>query len=500
MKRNYCFSFLCFLLIVFLSCSNDDENKFPVPTIPGIDIPEGEVQLVFRATAESNVITFKVEANVSGIMVNWGDNTELYQISSGEISYEYPAEEKSYIITIQAPQLTNIDLTHENAYNVTGLYAGECPEFMNLSFNKENLFEAFDLRACPQFGNLTMQINTNNFDLSGLSKAKKMFLYIAANTEIRLDEYSGLERLDLYYDLVNPITYQTLRIENSPHLTDLEIDAFISSGYVRPPYTIYLENLLLKAPKLTTAKLNNLHINGNIDLSKAGEDAVDIVLYSCDTPQKLMLSPATRRLNIHNGWIPAVDFHIEELDLSVCKGLEYITLEVLSGLKTIKFGDQTNLKSFWVRECPLVKSLEFKSFPSFERLFCFGNDQLESITLSDLSNLNRISLNKNTLLTELKGVNIPNLSAVDIRDGQFDENTILSLLNALPDELSPTGQKRILEAQGNPGYTENVRTFVTNRENWELKEYNFPNPLSKETMTSSGAMETDKVIYLKGER
>lgn len=506
MKRVYVFLCLALSFVLSVSCSSDDDesDKFVVPVTPGIDLQEDEVQLVYHATPDSYYeIAFSVESQSDEIMINWGDDDRMHILSEGKAVHVYPAEERSYIITIMSEGISKIDITDSRAMNITAFYAGNCPNLMNLSYNKNNRFEAFDLTMCPHFNAISMQVNNSGFDLSGLKKAKWLWLSLTADQHVDLKGFDVLEKAYIYLDVNTYWGNNTVRITESPELRSLSINMFTPSGYAYPPYTIYLEDLEIKAPRLNDIRLENLYIPLDIDLREAGKDSVQVVMYSCNTPEKLLFSPATYSLSIHNGWSPATIWQVEELDLSGCERLTYLFLDVLSHLKTIRLGNATNLRRFWLQKCPQMERLDFASLPSLCIIECFTNERLKEITLKDLPELHTMDFTNNSVLSELTGEELPMLSRIDISNNQFSENTIISLINALPDEPAFGGQNRTLDIEGNPGDTEEVHNFIENKQYWEFKSYHTQNASPRaagKTDIPATSTDTGNIIHLNAKR
>lgn len=495
---NAFYLFLLLFSVLCVSCSDSDDEKFVIPVTPGVNLQDHEVQLVFHATAEECEVSFTVESKSSEIAINWGESSKLYSVTSGEVSYVYPPEEKTYVITVISSGLSKVDMTHEKSKNIIGLYAGECPEFMDLSFSRENKLEAFDLRKCPQFNSILMQVNTENFDLNGFSNAEELYLYMSANAEIDLKGYDDLQELSVYLDKGYSNSYKAIRVTDSPELRKLKIEKYFSSGVQHSPYTVFLEDLIIEAPQLNLLQLSYLHLGKGLNLQKAGSDWVDVVLYGCDSYEKLVLSPATRQLDINNMWKPVVDFHIEELDLSACRRLEWLKLDHLSSLKKIVWGDPSPMQWFWMQQCPFISEIDFTSYSFLEKINCFGNERLERVKLAELPQLAHLCLMNNEVLTGLTAEQLPVLSDVDIRSNKLDEQAIATFVKALPDALSPEGKLRSIKLEGNPGDTEYVHSIVGGKQNWQLVEYGTEGGTRSGEAFSSEQKNLGDVIHLKG--
>jgi len=500
MTRISLFLSILFSTVVFLSCSSDDkEDLFPLPSVPGIGLETGQVQLVYQATPENHEIVFEVAAKGFDLVINWGDTGEKHLVSGGEISYVYPAEEKTYIITMISTYLSGIDLTHEKARNIIGFYAGECPSFMDFSFNKDNLFEALDLTKCPQFHSFRMQVNTPNFDLSGLKNATSLRLYLAADIETDLKDFTALEKLTIYPDMDQRIRYKPIRIENSPNLTTFEMNSFSASGYSYAPYTTFLDGLSIKSQNLNRLDLSNQIFDIDLDLREVGKDSVVVLLNNCNFTKKLLMSPATHTLAIHNGWTPEVDNNIEELDLTDCDRLAYTQIEFLSHLKKIHLGDASNLKRFWLQRCPQITDLQFETYPELEEIDLFGNVNLKEVSMKDLPQLKRIAFTRNSILTGLSGTNIPEIARIEMIENALDEATLLSFFEPLPDTPSYEGVKRVIQLDRNPGYTEKVKALIESRENWEIVNYSNLPVESKTAESKNKFLQGEpNIIRLKG--
>lgn len=471
MKTRQIYFLIFSLFILISSCSKDDDNDnnpgFVVPTIPGVGIEENSVQLVFKASAEESTVTLGVESKTGDVFINWGDNESLDTYLSGEVTYTYPAEEKEYIISIMSSRISAINLLSEQSLHITGFFAGDCPELMSIQFNKINEFENFDVTKCSQFSQLQMYIHNDNFDLSGLSNATALGLFVCSNMDIHLKDYPNLS--SLYISLERQYAKpKNIQVEKCPQLTDTRINSYNTYSSSPSNRICWVKNLILDIPLLKDLKLEDLTITEDLDLRKTGDNFETLILNSFNYQKGIYFNSSMRNFLINNMWKPRVDFEKKEIDLSQCKQLEAVQIDGLSSLEHIRLGNKETLGKYWLQLCPNVKEFEFSSYPALENLSCFNNVGVKSIKMKDLPELGYIAFSQNQNLTELDAENVSGIYNVELGNNQLDENMIKQFFSLLTDAPMPDGKNRRIMIYGNPGDTENMRSIIRNTDHWDL--------------------------------
>lgn len=491
--------YLSLLLVatVLLSCS-DDKDNFSVPEIPGEGIQANEFQMVFCPTAENNEITFSLKSAGTKTYINWGDDTKLHEYEpSGEISHIYPPEEGKYIITVKNTRLTALDFTHKNALNITAIYLGNCPELMNYSYNKVNKLSAFDLRQCPQFRSIWVQVHTTDFDWAGVQNAEYLNIELRKNTNvIDLTNLPNLTQCDIYLDRQEGNMLSTLKLIDVPQLEFLNIIGSSNYPGYYPPQS-YINNMVLDAPALEAMMIYYIHISEDTDFSNLnGMKKLDMRGFSSDGNFKP--APNLNQLSITNIFEPQIYWNLKSLDLSGLKRLQYLTVEMQQALTHINFGTAESLESLWMQRCNSITKLEFESLPQLSRIQCFGNTKLANVNVSNLPELSILNIEGSPELLNLQVKNTPKIWSVDIANNNFTDKQIKSLFSSFPKEHPDEEVARRYRITGNPGDIPETHEYIVNSGQWEINtSYGPVNPNTDAVSRSTDSGIDSDIIHLK---
>lgn len=465
MKKMILPSILLFVFMAY-SCS-DDKERFLIPEIPGEGIQGNEFQMVFCPTAENYEITFSLKSAGTKTYINWGDDTKLHEYEpSGEISHTYPPEEGKYIITVKNTRLTALDFTHENALNITAIYLGDCPELMNYSYNKINKLSAFDLRQCPQFRSIWVQVHTTDFDWAGVQNAEYLNIELRKNTNvIDLTNLPNLTRCDIYLDRQEGNMLSTLKLVDVPQLQHLNLmgSSYYPSYY--PPQS-YINNIVLDAPALEEMSIDYIHISEDVDFSNLGS-LRKLIMYGFSSDGDFKITPNLEQLSISNHWGSQIYWNLKSLDLSGLKRLRYLTVEMQQALTHINFGTAESLESLWMQRCNSITKLEFEGLPQLSRIQCFGNTKLASVNASNLPELSILDIEGSPELLNLQVKNTPKIWDVDIANNNFTDKQIKSLFSSLPKKHPDEEVSRRYRITGNPGDIPETHEYIVNSGQWE---------------------------------
>jgi len=458
--------FLLSVCVFFTSCSND-EDGFKIPSVPGVNLQKDEVQIVFRTSPESYQIEIKLVAGFEEGEINWGDKSTMHPVVNGIAKHAYPAENKTYIITAKVPELKRIDIEYARVQDIIAIYAGDCPELMYLPdiFGPENQIEALDVAKCPKIEQHTMFINKEGFDLSGLKNIKDLTLYIAVDLDVDINNFASLENLSffLYRDKETP--FSRVKVENCPELKVFKMKTFMPNGYPIELRLPILNTFSLNAPNLNELEIWEVQFKNDLDLSAAGTEEVNVDLYRCAFEKKLLLNPATQKLDFSSTTLS----EDKELNLSNCESLKWVKYEVAQNFETIRWGNHPYLESINISMPYSLTTLYIDDLPSLQSLVCWHGNTLTNVTIKNLENLKDVMISVNMILKNIEIENVPSVSSLDIMSNSLDENALISIADSLPGGYLE-GKRRILDIRLNPG-TKNVIGRLPLKQGWEVIYY-----------------------------
>jgi len=253
------------LFLFIISCSSSDESDiFLIPTVPGENLKEGEIQIVFKPS--SNLSTIEFEVGFDGkedLKINWGDNQKLEEYSSGVITHEYKDIDTEYTITLQSANLSKLYMDDRASQHIKSLFLGKCPKLDKFSmYMKNNILENLDFSKCSQFqGDLYLDINKSNFDLAGLTNFTTLILTANVSMDMTFDNMSisglGINFMENYFP--------SLKITNCEDLQSLDIRGFHSLKTER----MAIGEFQINAPALNFFYIQEVKFNNDFNLNQS---------------------------------------------------------------------------------------------------------------------------------------------------------------------------------------------------------------------------------------
>lgn len=391
MKKIY-FTFLV-LFTMLQACSDDDNHheKFVRPEVPGVDLDEGEIHILFSPTTANSTFVMTVESKIEGkkVRVNWGTDDKLYEYDPGEIRFEFPEEVKDYLISIYDENISLFDISDEiAAKRIKKLYLGPCPELMKFGlYIYNNIYENLDFSQCPQFeGPILLYVNTLNFDFEGLKHFRSLELYTNNYYEGKNIILKDLNAENIHLNIGEG--YNSLHIDDCPNLEGFSIYASYN-----------FKEFDINAPNLSEIRFNGVGMMQDFDLSKMPnlETAALSTVKLLPGKKVIIDNPNLNIWTLNNYYDEANG--ITSLDFSKCVSLSDLRLYYIGGLEEYNISNLTNLKFVSVASCGNLPDYEYTA-PAEDALGAGFNYQK---TQEDTS----LSLPKYIAL-EAEGLNVDN--------------------------------------------------------------------------------------------
>lgn len=372
MKKVY-FTFLV-LFAMLQACSDDDnhQEKFVRPEVPGVDLDEGEIHILFSPTTANSTFVMTVESKIEGkkIRVNWGTDDKLYEYEPGEIKFEFPEGGEDYLISIYDEDISFFGITDESTgTRIKKFYLGACPELAKFILHiYNNIFENIDFSQCPQFnGPFTLYVNTLNFDFEGLKHFKSLQLYTNNYYEGKNIVFKNLNAENIHLNIGEG--YNTLHIDNCVNLKEFSI------------YASYNFNEFeINAPNISDIYFSGVGMVTDFDLSKMPN-------LGTATLSTVRLVP-DRKVIINNPKLETwyLDNHFDEdnsitsLDFSKCVSLSTLRLRNIGGLEEYNISNLSNLKFVSVLSCGNLLDYEYiaPSEDAFDSSFNYQKVQIDT--------------------------------------------------------------------------------------------------------------------------
>lgn len=336
MKTKTLLTLFSAFLVVFFSCSSDDDN-FIIPEVPGQNMEEGEIQIVYNSTEDGATFKFNAmldDSEESEIEVNWGDNRKLKSYSSGEISYPYPLEDGEYVITIKTKGLKEFSIKDvKTATRLKSFFLGNCPMLENFYiYLNDNQLENFDITSCPSIGkSLTFKIYRPNFNFDGLKNVKSLSLEINQPMSVKLDDFE-CSFLHVYMgDIILP----SLHINKAENLKNLQISGWRMKTSIN--------DFKIEASSLDQMRVNYLTFTNDFNL-KSTSQLKSILLNEFDCLKNVTFNDEINKIEIYNYPYGGKKSAIEKLDFTNCIGLKGLYIQGLSNLREVNLEGLPNLE------------------------------------------------------------------------------------------------------------------------------------------------------------
>lgn len=266
MKKYYLQLLFVSLLVLFNSCSDDDNSEDKSNTAIG----NNNIKMSFTPTSDTPELAFKSDGKLT---INWGDNTfdTITNATAESISHTYSKTNATYNISIKTSDVTNFQIEDSR---VSNLELGVFPNIKTLTIRNINK-PIFDVSKNTKLESLFLtNCNLNSIDLSNNISLQRVYLG-NENTKnmnnienIDLSKNTELVTFDAENNLLSKIDFN-----NNLKLTTINLNNNkLTSIYLGK--NSVLENIYLKNNQLTelvasySTDLKRLEINNNLFTDK----------------------------------------------------------------------------------------------------------------------------------------------------------------------------------------------------------------------------------------
>lgn len=375
----------------------DETEAFDVNNL---DISSSGIYSIQGIESFVNLINLNCSGNFLSGNIDFSNNVNLFSLDSSN----------NLITGINLNGLTNLfDLNLGQNPNLTQLNATSCSSLVSIG-NLPQSIESVNVSNCSSL--LEVFISNTNLNSINLSGCNSIINIILSDNNLTSLDLTGMSNLTVISCENNQIT--SLNLTGCTSILDLYCQNNLIEGVIDFSGSLVLESLNCRNNMLTS-----INVSGCTNLS----------FFELGGPQLLDLnaSGCTALVNFDMGDVSS----IQNIDISNCSSLLDLTFE-FPNLQSLNLEGCTSLMQIGDFSGNQLTSINLSGLLNLNT-FAYENSQLNSITITNCPNLSYLHL-VNLNLSELDVSMLPNLTYLYVQQNQLttldvSSNTLLTDLN-----------------------------------------------------------------------